>query len=315
MKKYLYFALAVATPVRPPSRKTTIRPRQNLYVFWQPDRPLTPADFQKSDSLSELNKYMYDSCRIGCVASVGLWTQADAPKRKKWTREHGEKIYVVPAFEKGDSYIIHNDTAGIAHEQIIFDLHEVGARLLRFKLQRSNGNNGPCPLRTQALLFKTYEAEIRKFVKEMTYSFSISVLVEKNDSLARWRAMVDDCLEKYADYATRPEDCARFILNKPLLDGYSTIKMLQGDFNNEIPREILSWSHKASSQTRALPFTKTKSVGGRSTAGLGYSAKTISTKTDMPDPSLYAYASGKDPQTVLTRKDSRPTYRGPVIPS
>jgi len=64
----------------------------------------------------------------------------------------------------------------------------------------------------------------------MTYSFTISVLVEKNDSLARWRAMVDDCLEKYADYATRPEDCARFILNKPLLDGYSTIKMLQGDF-------------------------------------------------------------------------------------
>ena len=229
MKKYLYFALAVLYACSPALAQNDYPTETDLYVFWQPDRPLTPADFQKSDSLSDLNKYMYDSCRFGCVASVGLWTQADAPKRKKWTREHGEKIYVVPAFEKGDSYIIHNDTAGIAHEQIIFDLHEVGARLLRFKLQEATETTDHA-LGTQALLFKTYEAEIRKFVKEMTYSFTISVLVEKNDSLARWRAMVDDCLEKYADYATRPEDCARFILNKPLLDGYSTIKMLQGDF-------------------------------------------------------------------------------------
>ena len=145
MKKYLYFALAVLYACSPALAQNDYPTETDLYVFWQPDRPLTPADFQKSDSLSELNKYMYDSCRIGCVASVGLWTQADAPKRKKWTREHGEKIYVVPAFEKGDSYIIHNDTAGIAHEQIIFDLHEVGAPIITIQTTRSNGNNGPCP--------------------------------------------------------------------------------------------------------------------------------------------------------------------------
>ena len=91
MKKYLYFALAVLYACSPALAQDDYPTETDLYVFWQPDRPLTPADFQKSDSLSELNKYMYDSCRIGCVASVGLWTQADAPKRKKWTREHGSR--------------------------------------------------------------------------------------------------------------------------------------------------------------------------------------------------------------------------------
>lgn len=64
----------------------------------------------------------------------------------------------------------------------------------------------------------------------MSSSFVAEVLIEKNDSLARWRALVDDYAEKYADYATRPEDCARFALNRPLLDGYSSIEALEADF-------------------------------------------------------------------------------------
>ena len=64
----------------------------------------------------------------------------------------------------------------------------------------------------------------------MSSSFVAEVLIEKNDSLARWRALVDDYLEKYADYATRPEDCARFALNRPLLNGYSSIEALEADF-------------------------------------------------------------------------------------
>lgn len=64
----------------------------------------------------------------------------------------------------------------------------------------------------------------------MSSSFVAEVLIEKNDSLARWRALVDDYLETYAGYATRPEDCARFALNRPLLDGYSSIEALEADF-------------------------------------------------------------------------------------
>ena len=47
MKKYLYFALAVLYACSPALAQNDYPTETDLYVFWQPDRPLTPADFQK----------------------------------------------------------------------------------------------------------------------------------------------------------------------------------------------------------------------------------------------------------------------------
>ena len=134
MKKYLYFALAVLYACSPALAQNDYPTETDLYVFWQPDRPLTPADFQKSDSLSDRQKRISDAHALYCVGCFGLWTQADAPKGK-WTRKRTEVVYIAPAFEKRSSFILHGDTAGIVHEQLLFDLQEVGARLLRYKLE------------------------------------------------------------------------------------------------------------------------------------------------------------------------------------
>lgn len=134
MKKYLYFALAVLYACSPALAQDDYPTETDLYVFWQPDRPLTPADFQKSDSLSDRQKRISDAHALYCVGCFGLWTQADAPKGK-WTRKRTEVVYIAPAFEKKSSFILHGDTAGIVHEQLLFDLQEVGARLLRYKLE------------------------------------------------------------------------------------------------------------------------------------------------------------------------------------
>ena len=228
MKKYLYFALAVLYACSPALAQNDYPTETDLYVFWQPDRPLTPADFQKSDSLSDRQKRISDAHALYCVGCFGLWTQADAPKGK-WTRKRTEVVYIAPAFEKRSSFILHGDSAGIVHEQLLFDLQEVGARLLRYKLEEIK-KEADRAAGIQAIVLNTCKAKVREFVDAMSSSFVAEVLIEKNDSLARWRALVDDYLETYAGYATRPEDCARFALNRPLLDGYSSIVALEADF-------------------------------------------------------------------------------------
>ena len=117
MKKYLYFALAVLYACSPALAQDDYPTETDLYVFWQPDRPLTPADFQKSDSLSDRQKRISDAHALYCVGCFGLWTQADAPKGK-WTRKRTEVVYIAPAFEKRSSFILHGDTAGIVHERL-----------------------------------------------------------------------------------------------------------------------------------------------------------------------------------------------------
>lgn len=166
MKKYLYFALAVLYACSPALAQDDYPTETDLYVFWQPDRPLTPADFQKSDSLSDRQKRISDAHALYCVGCFGLWTQADAPKGK-WTRKRTEVVYIAPAFEKKSSFILHGDTAGIVHEQLLFDLQEVGARLLRYKLEEIK-KEADRAAGIQAIVLNTCKAKVREFVDAMS---------------------------------------------------------------------------------------------------------------------------------------------------
>lgn len=47
MKKYLYFALAVLYACSPALAQDDYPTETDLYVFWQPDRPLTRPTFRK----------------------------------------------------------------------------------------------------------------------------------------------------------------------------------------------------------------------------------------------------------------------------
>lgn len=175
MKKYLYFALAVLYACPPALAQNDYPTETDLYVFWQPDRPLTPADFQKSDSLSDRQKRISDAHALYCVGCFGLWTQADAPKGK-WTRKRTEVVYIAPAFEKRSSFILHGDTAGIVHEQLLFDLQEVGARLLRYKLEEIK-KEADRAAGIQAIVLNTCKAKVREFVDAMSSSFVAEVLI------------------------------------------------------------------------------------------------------------------------------------------
>ena len=166
MKKYLYFALAVLYACSSALAQDDYPTETDLYVFWQPDRPLTPADFQKSDSLSDRQKRISDAHALYCVGCFGLWTQADAPKGK-WTRKRTEVVYIAPAFEKKSSFILHGDTAGIVHEQLLFDLQEVGARLLRYKLEEIK-KEADRAAGIQAIVLNTCKAKVREFVDAMS---------------------------------------------------------------------------------------------------------------------------------------------------
>lgn len=180
MKKYLYFALAVLYACSPALAQDDYPTETDLYVFWQPDRPLTPADFQKKRFAVGQTKAYQRRSRPLLRRMLRAMTQADAPKGK-WTRKRTEVVYIAPAFEKKSSFILHGDTAGIVHEQLLFDLQEVGARLLRYKLEEIK-KEADRAAGIQAIVLNTCKAKVREFVDAMSSSFVAEVLIEKNDA-------------------------------------------------------------------------------------------------------------------------------------
>jgi hypothetical protein len=54
------------------------------------------------------------------------------------------------------------------------------------------------------------------------------------DSLyANWRKTINEMLEKTKDYATKPEDCYRFVLGKPIEKGYKQAETIMGDLRRK----------------------------------------------------------------------------------
>jgi len=64
------------------------------------------------------------------------------------------------------------------------------------------------------------------------------VLIEKKDSAyIGWRQTVNESLERTKSYATKPEDCYRFVLNIPIEKGYKMSENIVGDLRNKSRKE------------------------------------------------------------------------------
>ena len=204
----------------------------SVHIFWQPETKLTIKDYQ-GDTISKimdvLRKYDFYSS-----ASVGIFTILDIPKKKRNRGKNPEIVYIAPAFEKTTSFTISNDTMQILMQNMFFDINELCARRARKKLQKLQDTLQAYGVLT--IFFETVKAEMNKERIDFYHSYFNSVYVEKKEgSYYSWRNLVDKLLLETNEWATKPEDCYRFIKNKPIVEGYIMAPTLFGNLSKDKP--------------------------------------------------------------------------------
>ena len=191
------------------------------HIFWQQNRKLTTADFQRDirdvpiSSIEECDNYGY--CVVG---AYGLYHVIDVTKGKYKPGEYQEKLYIAPAFEKPQSVIIKPDSLGLEIQQTLFDIDELCARTIRYKLdhyyERFNDSTIKAnPDNPYTMWFNTVFDECEQYYGQMKWGYLKEVVIEKGD-YEHWKNTVDTGLDYLKDYATTSEDCYRFVKNKPI---------------------------------------------------------------------------------------------------
>ncbi len=221
MKKALFLFYAVFAVVIGFSQNGSYPTETKRHIFWQPDRKLTPADFQRDvkdvskASITECDNYGY--CVVG---AYGLFYAIDVTKGKYKPGNYREKLYIAPAFEKPQSVILKLDSLGLEIQQTLFDIDELCARTIRYKLdhyyERFNDSTiMENPDNIYTMFFATIKDECEQYFGKMKWTYLKEVVIEKGD-YDKWKNTVNTTLDYLKDYATTPEDCYRFVKNKPI---------------------------------------------------------------------------------------------------
>ncbi|SHG48412.1 hypothetical protein [Flagellimonas flava] len=197
------------------------------HIFWQPDKKLKQTDF-KADATKIQNAIRYcDTVGLCTVASLGVFAVLDIPKKKKQRGRLREKVYVAPAFEFSTSYIVRTDSLGIEKQQVVFDMYELSARYIRkelgLMLERADAYG------TLSIWLKTIENDAQKLRTEMVDSYTKDVYINNRPgAYLEWKEKVDSTLNDLKEFATKPEDCHRFVTKQPLDDKYKMAKTVVG---------------------------------------------------------------------------------------
>jgi len=204
----------------------------STHIFWQSDRQLTKSDFKGDGSHNPRFIKYCDELDLCTSAFVGVFAVLDIPKKKRKRGELIEKAYFAPAFEKNTSYILKNDTTGIKKQQVIFDIYEISTRFARQQLAHFQDSIPGYGITT--IMFKTVESKALEMRTYLIDSYTKDVYIDKTEGAYKaWRARIDKMLSDSKEYATRPEDCYRFVKNEPIEKGYIKAKYIVGNLNNK----------------------------------------------------------------------------------
>ncbi len=196
-------------------------------IYWQ---PLVKINFFDYQSLSDTNCIKYnEKYGLQMSSSIGFKGIVDIPKKRN---KSFDKFYMAPVFCKKCSCILSEDSLSLKVDQLLFDVAEGCVRSARRELlelqDKMKADN------TYTMYFTTVK---NKWDDEMRSFFGIllrEILIEKKDSAyIKWRQTVDEVLEQTEFYATQPEDCYRFVSNKPIEKGYKMAETLVGDMRKK----------------------------------------------------------------------------------
>ncbi|MGG7036608.1 MAG: hypothetical protein ACI7YS_15635 [Flavobacterium sp.] len=206
--------------------QTNQRLEDSVHIYWQPNIKLKNSDF-KSDGRKEENAEKYcEKIKLCACAATNFNVIIDIPKNKKKRKKLFEKIYLVPVLEKTKSYNLTKDTIGLLRQKIVFDIEEWTTRYIRKEIEK-----------TTSLFEKKYGSiitwhntiirEAKEKREKLIHDYTLYVYLEpKDNAYENWRLKIDKLLEETKEYATKPEDCIRFIQQKPLDEEYEQLEFL-----------------------------------------------------------------------------------------
>jgi hypothetical protein len=183
------------------------------FLYWQPGVKLQYEDYLGDTSTSGM-----ELCRkynIHNIGEVHIESVLDVPINEKKRGKLLEKVYIAPVICKHCSFSIKQDSIEMLHDQIYFDIAEYCSRIARMRLD-SLREFMP-GYGTYWLKFSTVTAEMDELMHGMFGSYTYQVLAQK-DSLAynNWRVSIDKGLLKTKEFATKPEECYRLLIYKPI---------------------------------------------------------------------------------------------------
>lgn len=190
------------------------------YKFWQPNTKLIPNDFRYKADTSRAFNNLNRKYGIQAYSFCVLKSILDVPKKK---RERGiklERVYFAPCFDKYQSISMTTDSFELAKQQVYFDITELYARIARkqFESLRDSSKN------EYGIYWSIYSSIVSKICierNEMYDAYTNDVfLLKKEGFYQKWRSLVDERLIETNKYATKLEDCLRFLNGKPLTEDY-----------------------------------------------------------------------------------------------
>jgi hypothetical protein len=229
-RNLIVFVLILIGNVNVSNGQEKILTETKTHIFWQPDLVLTEKDFQGDGTKNQKYVRYCEELDLCVVASTGVFSILDIPKRKRKRGELIEKAYFAPAFERATSYILKQDSMGIAKQKIVFDIYEASARLARQQLQQLQDSIGGYGI--ISIMFKSVEARAIEMRNSLVDSYTKDLYIDKKpDAYKKWRKIVDQLLYDSKEFATKPEDCYRFVKNEPLDKNYMKAETVIGNLN------------------------------------------------------------------------------------
>ncbi|MFM2225840.1 MAG: hypothetical protein RJA07_2042 [Bacteroidota bacterium] len=202
-----------------------------ILKFWREDSKLVAKDF-KSDTTTDFNivsnKYGMKSYSYCILKSI-----LDVPKTKKDRKKKIEQVFFAPCIDKSKSILISTDSMELAKQQILFDITELFARKARRDLKKiyDSISFGKKTYGIYWFWFATIKSNICQQRNKLSDSYTREVILNKKEGgYEKWRKTIDELLLETKDFRTKPEDCLRFLLQKPLTDDYIESPDYYGEF-------------------------------------------------------------------------------------
>lgn len=200
--------------------------QDNAHIFWQPGITLTYNDF-RGDTVGGKYTERYKEIGLQAQSYIGIWSILDVPKKKKDRGRKLEKVYIAPAFDKTASYVITNDTIQMAIQQVYFDIAETWARWARQQLSKYQDSMKGYGV--SLIMYSTVIKDTKAGHEQMNSAYTKDVIVDKKQgAFEKWRKLVNDQLNETNLWATKPEDCYRFITRKAIDKDYEESPVVVG---------------------------------------------------------------------------------------
>jgi hypothetical protein len=196
------------------------------FIYWKPNVKITYKDFNKDSSDTTFQKY-HKKYGFNVLAAIQLMKVLDIPKDDE-DYILFDKVYIAPAFCKKHSITLTQDSVDIAKQLLYFDICECFARLARkeFKLWQDS-------LKADniiSMLYTTIMNDVNDRLQTFTQAYTEEIYITKvENAFEKYQAVVNEILIENEEYATRPEDCRRFITGEPVDKRYKEAKFVIGD--------------------------------------------------------------------------------------